>query len=105
MLFPRPNSSGRNTMPTKVSPMRLNPLSPRSTFPMARIACPPSFIPTFTYNSKKGFTNAKAQTQQFGSLGHRARLHGNELWLRSGCRQAGDDLADPVRRRTWRHVL
>ena len=28
--------------------------------------------------------NAKAQTwkKQSGSLGHRARLHGNELWLR-----------------------
>src|SRR5271166_4233347 len=31
--------------------------------------------------------NAEAQTwkQQSGSLGHRTRLHGNELRLRSGC--------------------
>jgi hypothetical protein len=38
----------------------------------------------------------KAQTwkQQPGSLGPRARLHGNELFLRSAQRQAGDDLAD-----------
>src|SRR5208282_4922520 len=35
--------------------------------------------------------NAEAQTwkQQSGSLGHRTRLHGNELRLRSGCRQTG----------------
>jgi aryl-alcohol dehydrogenase-like predicted oxidoreductase len=40
-------------------------------------------------NSKTGDkTNAEAQP---GSLGPRARLHGNELFLRSACRQAGDD--------------
>ena len=43
--------------------------------------------------------------QQPGSLGHRARLHGHELRLRPGHGQAGGHLADPVGRRTRRHVL
>ena len=40
--------------------------------------------------------NAKAQIgkQQSGSLSHRARLHGHELWPRPSCRQAGDDRTD-----------
>src|ERR1035441_2684876 len=51
--------------------------------------------------------NAKAETwkKQLRSLGHRARLHGNELRLWSGCGQKGDDLSDSVCRRTWRNVL
>jgi 2,5-diamino-6-(ribosylamino)-4(3H)-pyrimidinone 5'-phosphate reductase len=40
-----------------------------------------------------------------GSLGHRPRLHGHELWLRSRRRQAGDDRADPLGGRTRRHLL
>jgi NAD(P)-dependent dehydrogenase (short-subunit alcohol dehydrogenase family) len=35
----------------------------------------------------------------------RARLHGNELRLRSGRRQAGDDLSYSVSRRTRHNIL
>src|ERR1700730_11346297 len=44
-----------------------------------------------TYRAIFGEDNAEAQTwkQQSGSLGHRTLLHGNELRLRSGCRQTG----------------
>src|SRR6202022_436766 len=51
--------------------------------------------------------NAEAQTwkKQFGSLGYRAGLHGNELWLRSGRRKARDDLGHPGGRGTRRHIL
>src|SRR5437879_2685958 len=51
--------------------------------------------------------NAKAQTrkQQSGSLGDRARLHGNELRLRSGWRQEGDDCPYTACRRTGRHIF
>ena len=38
-------------------------------------------------------------------LGHRARLHGDELRLRSGRGQEGDDRAHPDSRRARRHVL
>src|ERR1700690_4483617 len=50
--------------------------------------------------------NAKAQTwkKQLRSIGHRARLHGNELRLWSSCGQEGDDLSDSVCRRTWRNI-
>ena len=47
----------------------------------------------------------KLGTKQPGSFGYRARLHGNELWLRSAWRQAGDDLTAPGGRRTRRHIL
>src|SRR2546427_1938330 len=52
-------------------------------------------------------SNAEAQTwkEQRRSVSVRARLHGHELRLRSGWRQAGDDLADSLGRRTRRHVL
>ena len=40
-----------------------------------------------------------------GSFGSRARLHGNELRLRSACRQAGDDLSAAGGRRTRHHIL
>ena len=33
----------------------------------------------------------KLGKQQSGSIGHRTRLHGNELFLRPAQRQAGDD--------------
>src|SRR6266478_1301223 len=51
--------------------------------------------------------NEKAQTwkKQSGSLCSRTRLHGNELWLRSGRRQEGNDLADSDGSRTRRHIL
>src|SRR6266853_1731903 len=51
--------------------------------------------------------NAETQTwkQQLGSLGSRARLYGNERWLRSGKRQEGNDLVDPDGCRTWRHIF
>src|SRR6266496_3709274 len=46
-------------------------------------------------------SNAEAQTwkERPRSLGSRARLHGNEFRLRSGQRQAGDDLCYPGSRR------
>jgi hypothetical protein len=34
----------------------------------------------------------KTQASKFRSLSSRPRLHGDELWLRSSPRQAGDDL-------------
>ena len=40
-----------------------------------------------------------------GSLGPRARLHGNELFLRPACRQGGDDRTPSVGRRSRRHLL
>jgi quercetin dioxygenase-like cupin family protein len=40
-----------------------------------------------------------------GSFGSRARLHGNELFLRSAQRQAGDDHSDPGSRGTRHHIL
>src|SRR5262249_43108399 len=51
--------------------------------------------------------NAEAQTwkERLGSVGHRAGLHGNELFLRPAQRQAGDDLSASVSRRTRRHLL
>src|SRR5713226_5779805 len=60
-----------------------------------------------TYRAIFGEDNAKAQTwkQQSGSLGHRARLHGTELWLRSGGRSTDGNLADPVGRRAWRYIF
>ena len=55
----------------------------------------------------EGETDAETQTrqQQPGGLGHRARLHGDELRLRPGHGQAGGRRADPAGRRTRRHVL
>jgi mannose-6-phosphate isomerase-like protein (cupin superfamily) len=49
--------------------------------------------------------NAKAQTwkKQFGSFGNRTWLHGNELWLRSCRRQAGDDLGHPGKAMRTQH--
>src|ERR1700704_6261775 len=51
--------------------------------------------------------NAETQTwkQQLGSLGSRARLYGNERWLRSGKREEGNDLVDPDGCRTWHHIF
>src|SRR5206468_2448905 len=51
--------------------------------------------------------NAKAQTwkKQSGSLCSRTRLHGNEFFLWSASRQAGDDHSDPGSRGTRRHIL
>src|SRR5438132_11088475 len=42
----------------------------------------------------KGENNAEAHTwkKRFGSLGSRARLHGQELFLRPAPGQAGDDI-------------
>src|SRR6058998_1493632 len=44
---------------------------------------------------EEGQSNEKAQTwkKQSGSVGHRPRLHGNELRLWSGCGQKGDGLS------------
>jgi hypothetical protein len=55
----------------------------------------------------EGEHNAEAQTwkKQFGSFGSRVRQHGNELWLRSGRRQEGNDFAHSDGSRTRRHVL
>ena len=53
--------------------------------------------------------NSRAKTptwkKQPGNLCSRTRLHGNELWLRSGRGQEGNDFADPVGGRTRRHLL
>src|SRR6266404_6028151 len=52
-------------------------------------------------------SNEKTQTwkKQSGSVGHRARLYGNELWLRSRWRQAGHDLTDSSGIRTRCYIL
>src|SRR5260370_22224094 len=57
--------------------------------------------------SDEGRNNAKTQTwkKQLGSFWYRARLHGNELWLRPRWRQTGDDLGHPGGRGTRRHIL
>jgi len=59
------------------------------------------------YSKTGDKTNAEAHTwkQSPGSLGSRARLHGNELFLRSVPRQAGDDPTSSVGRRTGHHIL
>src|SRR6266478_565671 len=49
--------------------------------------------------------NAQTWKQKLGSLGSRARLYGNERWLRSGKRQEGNDLVDPDGCRTWHHIF
>src|ERR1017187_6103928 len=55
----------------------------------------------------RGEINAKAQTwkERPGGFGSWARLHGNELFLWSAQRQAGDDVSNPGGRGTRRHVL
>src|ERR1039457_483475 len=52
-------------------------------------------------------SNAEAQTgkERPGSFGDRPGLHGNELRLRPGQGQAGDDPGDPWSRGTRRNVL
>src|SRR6266850_5562459 len=53
--------------------------------------------------------NDSAKTQawkeQPGGFGARARLHGHDLFLRPGRRQAGDDQPSPFGRRTRRDLL
>src|SRR5260370_21109475 len=51
--------------------------------------------------------NAETQTwkKQAGRKGYRTRLKGNEVWLRSGRRQAGNDLGHSSGSRTRRHIL
>src|SRR6266704_1493094 len=51
--------------------------------------------------------NAKAQTwkTQLGCFGSRARLHGNELFLWSTSRQAGDDHSSPGSRGTRHNIF
>ncbi len=55
----------------------------------------------------EGAIHAEASTREErpGSLGHRPRLHGDELRLRPAEGQAGDDRAAPDGRRPRRHLL
>ncbi len=68
-----------------------------STGSMARTtACEGSFITESNLICKeRGNEKTQTRKKQSGSLGYWARLHGNELWLWSGRRQAGDDLGHP----------
>src|SRR3989441_642942 len=60
--------------------------------------------PIEDYNERRA-QQMQSWKEQPGSFGPRAGLHGNELWLRSGRRQAGDDLTDSNGRRTRHNVL
>src|SRR5215468_3369677 len=64
-----------------------------------------SFIHRESYLEGEANANAQTWEKQFGSVGDRARLHGNELCLWPSPGQERDDFIDSGGRRARRHIL
>ncbi len=89
---------------TTLSPSRTisHALKPMSVLWSAEVL---SRLTVWGSNRERRHAEAHTRKEQSGCLGAGARMHGDDLCLRSTRRQAGDDRAPPVGRRPGHHLL